>query len=118
MQELLSKHRITQEQLEAVTELKTTNGETYFEIRSSTGEGFYTARRHPVYGYWQDNCRWTREGSGTPCQHLRSIACYLELQASEAVEQAVQDTVQTWEHGTLLQHGNRALTMEHGVLIR
>ncbi len=71
--------QVTEEQIAAATPLTATNGERFYEVQSSTGEGFYTLRRHPGFHVFQCNCKAGREG--IRCWHLRVI------EHLEAIEQ-------------------------------
>jgi hypothetical protein len=74
--------QVTEEQVAAAMPLLTTDGERYYEVQSSTGEGYYTLRQHPGHHVFQCNCRAGREG--IRCWHLRVV------EHLEAIEQDAQ----------------------------
>ncbi len=85
MANLTNHAQVTEEQIAAATPLLTGSGERYYEVLSSTGEGHYTLRLHPIYHRWQCNCKWAREGVGSPCWHVRTVE-HLEAIERDAAE--------------------------------
>lgn len=86
MQDLLTKHRVTAEQLAAVSQVEPAPGRKYWECESSTGDGYYTLRYHRTYAHILTcNCRAGMEG--VSCWHVRAVNAYQERE-SEASPQA------------------------------
>ncbi len=87
-EELLRKHRITAEQLQAVIPVENA-GERYFEVQSASEAGaYYTLRYHRVYRHLLTcNCRASVEGLST-CWHRRAVEAYQEIERLEASPQA------------------------------